>query len=138
MVAISFQKVQFQSSSYVSRWRSLSILGALAGGVELIAEDVAILRLLDKRAPVVREARRQSRRAFRVHLRGARAGEQIALAGRVVGCLRYRGDIALVRAIALFERQPRIVVGEALRLGLCEGHHATDVVAHLPGMERPA
>src|SRR5216117_4123947 len=68
MVAFSFPKVEFQSSSYVSRWRSLSILRALAGGVELIAEDVAILRLLDKRAPVVREARRQSRCAFRVHL----------------------------------------------------------------------
>src|SRR5216110_3098215 len=71
---------------------------------------VVAYRLVLRFAPARRfnspcTCRRRSRRAFRVHLRGTRAGEQIALAGRVVGCLRYRGNIALVRAIALFERQ---------------------------------
>src|SRR6185503_5756630 len=107
-------------------------LTPVAGLVAHVARD----RLVDERGPVVREARRERGLAFRHRAVARRSlGVHVALARRIVCSGFDRGHIARVGPVALLQRQARLLTREALRLGLGEGNHAADIVAHLPSME---
>src|SRR5439155_26979023 len=117
MVNFSFPKVEFQSFLRRGSRHNGIALAAVAGLVAYVARN----RRVDEARPVVREARRDGARAFRTHQGGGRTGAEIALAGGVVGSRAHRRDVAVVRLVALLERRARILVGEALRLGIGEG-----------------
>src|SRR5206468_12237980 len=73
-----------------------------------LLQHVAVDCTIDQRGPIVVDARLEGRRTFGSHRRGRRAREQIALARSVIGRRFDRGDVAVVRPVALFERRPRI------------------------------
>src|SRR6267378_4323392 len=89
---------------------------------------IALTAIAELIADVARNRLRYERVAVR--------RQQIALVVRVVcgGC--NRRDIPGVRVVVtLLKREARIAGSQALRLGLGEGHHSADVVAHLAGVE---
>src|SRR6266542_4340157 len=82
--------------------------GARAPLLSRLLQYVARLSCIYQCRPVVRESRWDGRSALRTHRSGRRAGEQIALASRVVSGGPHRGHVTGVVGVALLERGPGI------------------------------